>query len=453
MKVIIRTEERPKRSTVAKVLNTVYSSTLGEHDIIIIPECTPDGRFSFLYSVQTRVSILGISEIKLQIVSGSSSFIDYLIFEVNDFGVEYLKAMIEETKTDDSESRNTGVYQRASKFVYANLLYPNVPKYMLYISESDSEKMPSETAQFGSKLLKTIGVIIKGKNSCYDKLPPFESVDEIIDFKNNMRRPPAGNTPILIKKGYDNYSRESYFISGILSKPKLAGNIAHDPNIGALTLISAGIRGFDRNRPIYITDHCVSQNYINNISGNKFLYIANHLNIALYGLRYNPNIFINSNPYYHQEDSSEKVTTIFLHIVLENMGARLIYENHAGCERGYFHCANGVEIALPKEVNCQKLYIPDLVMQLPFGKVLLIEGKKLSTLYKGIEELNNYGLIENNYINQSYDFPIIERWVTTFGGNIDGIPHEKVLIHINNDGRIFVNLNAPDEIKRIFGLI
>jgi len=35
---------------------------------------------------------------------------------------------IEETKTDDSESRNTGVYQRSSKFVYVEFYYPGVKK-------------------------------------------------------------------------------------------------------------------------------------------------------------------------------------------------------------------------------------------------------------------------------------------------------------------------------------
>ena len=33
--------------------------------------------------------------------------------------------VIEETKTDDSESRNTGVYQRATKFVYLDYFYQN----------------------------------------------------------------------------------------------------------------------------------------------------------------------------------------------------------------------------------------------------------------------------------------------------------------------------------------
>ncbi len=449
MELIIRTEERPKKSTLATILNTLYSTYLTEKDINIIPIFYNPNIFSFKYNVNINFPIREINTITLEIVSGSSSFIDYLIFEKHSIYSESLIAMFEETKTDDSESRNTGVYQRASKFVYANLFFPDIPKYMLYVNENNQNKNPSETAQFGTKLLKTIGVNIIGNNDYYNKLTPFYSVDEIIYYKNNMKKPPKNNTPIIITKNLKLGALDSYSISGILSKPKTEGNIANDPNIGALTLISAGIRVFDQSTPIYITNHYVSQTYINKIHGNKFLYIANLLNIKLFDLVYNPNIFINNKPYYHEEHQSEKITTIFLHILLENIKSRLLYENHAGCERGYFYTKENNTIALPKKIHQQKLYIPDLIMQLPSGRVLIIEGKKLSTLPQGIRELNNYDLIENEYIKPSYDYPNTERWVTTFGGNIDHLD-KKVLIHINDNGSILINQNAPIEIKNIF---
>ena len=150
--------------------------------------------------------------------------------------------------------------------------------------------------------------------------------------------------------------------------------------------------------------------------------------------------------YFKMEDCSEKVTTIFLHIILENIGAKLIYENHAGCERGYFHRPNGEEIALPKE-----LPIPDLVMQLPTGKVLIIEGKKLENFSNGIAELNNYNLIEDYYIKPDYNNPLIERWVTTFGEVISELPHEKILFHLDIDGNFILNPKAPAELIKALG--
>ena len=122
MKLIIRTEERPKKTTLVEVLKIIFSqknynlTNFNENNIIIAPLFNGD-LFTFKYKVYANLPIK--INIILEIVSGNSSFIDYLIFEEID-NQEFLIAMIEETKTDDSESRNTGVYQRASKFVYAN---------------------------------------------------------------------------------------------------------------------------------------------------------------------------------------------------------------------------------------------------------------------------------------------------------------------------------------------
>ena len=73
----------------------------------------------------------------------------------------------EETKTSDDESRNTGVYQRASKFVFIDSYYKNVKKYMLYNEELEERenKKPSDTSIFGTNMLLTIGTIILGKNT------------------------------------------------------------------------------------------------------------------------------------------------------------------------------------------------------------------------------------------------------------------------------------------------
>ena len=218
-----------------------------------------------------------------------------------------------------------------------------------------------------------------------------------------------------------------------------------------MTLISAALRKLDPITPIYITNHCVSQDYIDRALGNKFLYIASYLNIYLCGLNYNPKKFFNiAKNYWYIENSSEKITTIFLHIVLECIGSKLIYENHAGCERGYFHLVNGLNVALPKKINNRILYIPDLIMQLPLRNILLIEGKKLITLNLGIKELQNYTLLEDYYLRE-YNSPI-ERWVTTFGGNLSSIPHPEVLVHINYDGSIFINENSNVS-KLIIGTI
>jgi len=75
-----------------------------------------------------------IERVFMKSVSGFSSFVDFLIFyqEKQPTQKDIPLYAIEETKTDDKESRNTGVYQRASKFVFLENYYPNVKKIMLY---------------------------------------------------------------------------------------------------------------------------------------------------------------------------------------------------------------------------------------------------------------------------------------------------------------------------------
>lgn len=173
-----------------------------------------------------------------------------------------------------------------------------------------------------------------------------------------MRQPPAGNVPISIKKYEDRIE-----ISGRLSKPANAGNIGHDPNIGALSMISACIRKLGWRKSIVITLHGVTQKYINSTQGkNKFLYICKILGIKLDGIIM-PSNSVLPNLYWHYETRSEKMADILLHVQAVYKGLYCVYENHAGCERGYFKTKEGQLITLPKkDKNGVNLYLPDVVL-------------------------------------------------------------------------------------------
>ena len=71
---------------------------------------------------------------------------------------------------------------------------------MLYALQVEQKEEPTETYIFGTKLLLTLGVEILGKKLDPQLFTPFTSVQEVINLKVRMRRPPAGNTPILITK-------------------------------------------------------------------------------------------------------------------------------------------------------------------------------------------------------------------------------------------------------------
>ena len=94
--------------------------------------------------------------------------------------------IIEETKTTDKESRNTGAGQRASKFPYAKIFYPNAEQIMLYSSTEEENKIPTKSNQFFTRLLITYGVEIHGKVLEKEIFQPFKSINELINFKNSV---------------------------------------------------------------------------------------------------------------------------------------------------------------------------------------------------------------------------------------------------------------------------
>ncbi len=139
----ILTEERPKREVIANIL-TMFAKDNGFAcfiDTIRILPILENGKFSFLYEVVGFRSNK-IGKVFIKSVSGFSSFVDFLIFFQKKQPIQTDTPIyaIEETKTDDKESRNTGVYQRSSKFVFLDSYYPNLKKLMLYNLQIEQKK-------------------------------------------------------------------------------------------------------------------------------------------------------------------------------------------------------------------------------------------------------------------------------------------------------------------------
>ena len=441
------TEERPKLSVIIQIINMYcedFNDEYYENSIHIVP-IFENKKFTFTYKVE-GLFVNNANNIFIKTVSGSSSFIDFLLFKQENEPTEgntedNLIMAIEETKTNDDESRNTGVYQRGSKFVFITPYYSNVKLYMLYNEELEAreDKKPSDTSVFGTNILLTLGVTVIGKDvsKWFGK---FNTLDDLIAFKANMRKPPQGNVPITIVKDDSKIT-----ISGRLAKPADAGNIGHDPNIGALSMIAACIRKLGWDKPIIITMHGVSQEYVNKTKGkNKFLYICDILNMQLSGIEM-PAVVSLPEQYWHYEFSSEKMASILLHLSLLYKNCYTVYENHAGCERGYFKDLSGNQITLPKKAtDGNNLLIPDVVIYNELTKdILLVEGKKLSTMYDGINEIKLYDRIEEDYIKKFYPDSKVLRCVSIFGGKRTGHLHDDVLIYLNEYGEIYLNPKSP----------
>ncbi len=443
------TEERPKK----EVLQVIFEKFAKDYgfavfvDTIRIFPILDNGKFTFTYEV-TGFRCNNVEKVYIKTISGNSSFTDFLIFfqkEEPTIKDQPIYA-IEETKTDDKESRNTGVYQRCSKFVFIQNYYPNVRKVMLYNLQVEQKEIPTATYIFGTRLLLTLGVEILGKKLDSEIFVPFKSIDEIINLKDSMRKAPKGNVPILLKK-----TNSKIEISGRLFK---SGGLSHDPNIGALSIISAVIRLLGWEKQIEITQHSLLQKHIGKT--NKFIQMANILDITLEGLKM-PTVGMND-AYWKYDMDGEKLGTIFIHLVVENFTQGYsIFENHAGCEKGYFITKSGDHIPLAKYKDTQKykdgdkeqiIHIPDLIL-IDFGRseVINVEGKKYAFRKNGIAELGNYDYIEKNYILKHYPKFKIVRTVVLYGSKEEKIIEIEVGFLLNENGKLILGVKAPKIFK------
>lgn len=438
----ILTEERPKTN----VIETIVSKFCKDNDydiyiepIIFLPIIIND-KFDFTYEV-IGINSSYINKVLIKTVSGKSSFVDFMLFyqanqPIQDDIPLYL---IEETKTDDSESRNTGVYQRASKFVYSESFYPNAKKIIIYNIQVSESIKPTDTNVFGSRCLTSIGVEILGKTD-YGSFIPFQNYDELIDSNQAINRPPYG-VPIKITKK-DNVIE----ISGRLFKNNSLG---HDPNIGALSLISSALRKLGWHGEIIIIKHGLTQTQIT--PKNKFIRIANILRIGLDKLK------IPSSPevdYWYYDISGEKLGTIFIHLLIENFSnGEALFENHAGSEKGYFITANGSKVALEKYYDrqlyksgdkSQIIQIPDLILiDFDNKEILNIEGEKSENLSKGLEQIKGFENIENIYITPNYpDYKILRR-IVLFGGTDEEPNKLSVAFKLSKNGKLILGDNPP----------
>lgn len=454
----ILTEERPKVEvvkTIVELFSTDRNGVMSVSEVRIAPLFDAEHKFVFCYEVRGIKSSI-VSKIFIKTVSGNSSFCDFLLFyqdEEPDEGAEPLYA-IEETKTDDSESRNTGVYQRASKFIYIDKYFHNEQKIMLYNLQIKQKETPTATYLFGTRMLLTLGVRIIGKNLDDTIFKPFSSIEEFLAAKSTMRRAPNGNVPIIINK----VSNNKITISGRLIK---SNSLAHDPNIGALSLMSATLRKLGWKGEIEITRHGLSQCHIK--ATNKFIKIASLLNISLEGLSM-PNRIIFSEKYWRYERTGEKLGTIFVHLATEFFTNGIaIFENHAGSEKGYFIKKDGTPFPLPKYTNKEaykngdhsKIYfIPDLILyDRDRNEIINIEGKTYENKENGIDELNNYAPIESDFIKPEYKDCRIKRTVVLYGSNETSIAEKEIGLLLTEAGVIVLGQNAPslfNEIKDNF---
>ena len=273
---------------------------------------------------------------------------------------------------------------------------------MLYALQVEQKKEPTQTYIFGTRLLLTFGVEILGKILNPNVFKPFTSINDIIAFKQNMRKAPKGNVPIIIFKENDKIS-----ISGRLYKNK---GLSHDPNIGALSILSAILRMLGWTRKIEIIRHGLLPQHVG--VRNKFIQVANLLKIKLENLEIPQT---NMPEFYWKSDGTP--------IPLAKYNDRKKYKE--GDKK-------------------EKIAIPDLVLiDISENETITIEGKKYQFRQQGIRELEDYDSFEKRYLKYYYPDYKVVRTVVLYGSREERIIEAQIGFLLNKDGKLVLGIQAP----------
>lgn len=441
-------EERPKPDVIKSIFSFYCKDNnkkFNDKGLKIKP-CIENNKFTNSYLIE-NFEIENIFKIELLLVSGTTSFVDFLLFETDKKPMENKNLDgcvygIEETKTDSKESRNTAAGQRGTKFLfleYFSKISSNETKgIMLYNNQKTQLEKEASSVEFMKKCLKTCGITFLGDYS--KNYSSFEKIEDLINFKNKLRAPPKGNTPVRLTQ-FQNEIR----ISGTLSKPKDKGNIGHDPNQGQHIGIINALRKLGWEKAITVTDHKVSQEYVNNNKKNKYLFAMKILNFNLQNIN-SPQVSIPKN-YWMYENNGEKVATILLHLIMNYLNIKSIYENHAGSERGYFYSSSDEEFAVEKKYKGKNINLPDYVFIDDDEKIIFVcEGEMFKNYKKGIEQIKTFNLFNNNYIKKYYSNYKIKNTIILSDGDGKKL-QTNVLFQLNSDGTINWSNELPEKVK------
>ena len=371
----ILTEENPQLHEVNFILSFLHINAKAT----AILANTKDLHWDCSFSVTTDNPTVSII---LRLVKGHGSFVDYIVYDhANPNEVTSVPILLmESTKTDDSESRNTGINQRFTKFAVARHRFPSTPCVLFFNAE---HKPTTSTSSFGRRLLTTFSVKafdITGKDLLSDA-PAFTSVDQLMLAKNSIKEK-AGNVSVKIKIT----ASHQYSISAKLSKGTLT-TVCHDPNKGLLTGIACAIYSLDPSASFIITEHGVDLTKLRAEPTDKFWYANNVYDLKLAGSSISSLGIKSPSVYWTYETETEKASTILFQNCMEVRGMRIIYHNHSSSARSFFLDSTGKPSAVPKSVT-----IPDLVfIDEAQKRVYICEGKIKKDILKGVAQLDNLG--------------------------------------------------------------
>lgn len=384
----ILTEEVPSQHEISFILNNILEIPKNLFENIEITAVNINNKFKGEWEIQ-----FDNYKIIIKLFKGKTSCADYLLFYGNvdnDTSAENAICILESTKTNDTDSRNTAVNQRITKFMVYKNLYPNSKARMIMFYNNKWEnKSLTDTGKFGLKLMKSLGIeAYHGENYIYENLYDLYSIDkfnlieEMIDEKNKIKEK-KGNISVKI-----NFKEECYYISCKLDKgtSNNSGKISHDPNIGLLSGLINFIYNNNNLCKIVIEKHNIPQDYFNKLPKSKFWYAINEIDVSFDGITIVKRPELPDKYFTIENSCTEKISTILLSQIIDKKYS-CIFSNHSGCALTNIKTHDKdiiVERTMPR---------PDILFyDKTENTLLIVEGKIEKDIHLGINQLQDSNL-------------------------------------------------------------
>ena len=394
--ITICTEENPQVNELEFILKYIGCPC----KVMNVTSSVKENKWDETFIAETDNSSLNVV---ILLVKGKGSFVDYIVYDhLNPNEVSVPILLMESTKTSDSESRNTAINQRFTKFAVVKQRFPFTDLVMYYSTEHVTH---TATSLFGKRLLSTFGVKafdVTGKDLLKDS-PPFTSVENIMDEKNAIKEK-KGNISVKISL----IAPHTYAINAKLSKGKNT-TICHDPNKGLITGIASTIYSLDNEASFLITNHCVAVDKIKKRT-DKFWYANSAYDLKLEGCDISSKGAVCPGEYWSIDKKSEKASTINYQNYMEKNGWFTAFHNHSSSAKSYFTDQDGKEHQVPKDIT-----IPDVVMVNKEKKnIQVCEGKIIKDWELGITQLDNLKMFIA-YLERHYKGYTVECGLCLYG--------------------------------------
>lgn len=372
-------------------------------------------------------------EIRYLIVSGTSSFVDYLFYLQEHLPTSKDKPIhaIEATKNGFKDAGNM-TDQRSEKDVLVKYYFgEDTPVSYLLNMRPGAEKEPKNINLQALRRMKTCGMNIFvsyiGQEE-YEEIdvPPYSSVEELVDNDRNLTLDKDGNVSFALPLWKSKNPKQQ-----------------SDPNIGRLCSIANTLKHLCFQKEFMIKNHKLG---LATFQGkNKLTRILNIMKssftIKIEEVGSFPELSFRKQEYFKLENNGEKIASIALEANLRERGLQTVFNNHAGCEKSYIITEKGQYVLLPtKDEQGQKIGISDLCSADRTIKGLFVfESERLVN-----KEVGHNQILSPEFIRSCYE--IMKHWpgyylevhLVTFGDKCE----KDLFYSLDKDNNEVLNMNA-----------